>query len=159
LNLVAAGILVRRVEGRQVYYRADDSCPFLPELQGLLAKTAGIVDVLRESLRRVRGIEFAFVYGSIARGEAVGESDVDLFIAGTAGLRDLAAPIRKAHERLGRDIHPTVMAVDELTLSATDKRFVSSVLRGKKLFIVGDEDGLAKAVGTAQGRTARGIGR
>jgi DNA-binding IclR family transcriptional regulator len=48
--LVSAGILSRRKEGNRVYFRANPDCPFLPELQGLIAKTVGLVDVARDAL-------------------------------------------------------------------------------------------------------------
>ena len=69
-SLVRAGILERRQEGRQVYYRPDPKCPILIELQGIMAKTAGLVDVLRQVLQPFAPrIECAFIYGSIARSE------------------------------------------------------------------------------------------
>lgn len=34
-----------------VYYQANPDCPFFPELRGLLLKTAGLVDVLRDALK------------------------------------------------------------------------------------------------------------
>jgi len=37
--------------GRQVFYRANPDCPVLPELTGLLCKTVGLVDALREGLQ------------------------------------------------------------------------------------------------------------
>ena len=37
VNLVQAGVLRKRTEGKQVYYQADPESPFLPELQGLMA--------------------------------------------------------------------------------------------------------------------------
>src|SRR5439155_22838469 len=46
VNLVQAGILRKRTEGKEVYYQADSESPFLPDLQGLMAKTAGRVDVV-----------------------------------------------------------------------------------------------------------------
>lgn len=46
VSLVQAGILLRRQEGKQVYFRPDPSCPILGELQGIMTKTAGLVDVL-----------------------------------------------------------------------------------------------------------------
>jgi hypothetical protein len=33
-----------------VYFQANPECPFLPELQGLLVKTTGMVEVLWETL-------------------------------------------------------------------------------------------------------------
>src|SRR5689334_19414821 len=81
VNLVQAGILLRRGEGKHVYYQADPDCPILPELQGLMAKTAGLADVVREALSPMASrISFAFIYGSIARGEELTTSDVDLMV-------------------------------------------------------------------------------
>src|SRR4030095_12768690 len=81
--LVSADILRRRRDGNRVYFQANPDCPFLPELQGLLVKTAGMVDVLREPLAPfAKRIDWAFIYGSVARTEALAASDVDLMIIG-----------------------------------------------------------------------------
>src|SRR3546814_2958679 len=48
--LVALDVLRREQAGRQVFYRANPDCSVLPELTGLLRKTAGVVDVLRDEL-------------------------------------------------------------------------------------------------------------
>src|SRR5215813_13177005 len=82
-TLVEAGILQRREDGNRVYFQANPDCPFLSELQGLLVKTAGIVDVLRETLAPfAKRIDWAFIYGSVARAEELASSDVDLMIIG-----------------------------------------------------------------------------
>ncbi len=156
-NLEGAGIIVRDVQGRQVYYRANPSCPFLPELQGLFAKTAGLVDVIRDSLAKLDGrIQLAFLYGSVAKGEEVTESDVDLMVIGKVGLADLAMPMRAAREQLSRDVYPTVFSLQEFVSKAGEAGFVRTVLDGPKLFIVGSEDVLEKALGTAARGSAEG---
>jgi DNA-binding transcriptional ArsR family regulator len=51
--LAEMGLLIRQETGRQVYYRANPAVPGVPEeLTGLLRKTAGLVDVLRDALWR-----------------------------------------------------------------------------------------------------------
>jgi hypothetical protein len=40
----------REVRGKQVYLQANQKAAIFPELQGLFAKTVGLVDILRESL-------------------------------------------------------------------------------------------------------------
>ena len=49
-NLTEAGIITREVEGRQVYYRANEKCPIFNELKSIVRKTFGIADVIRQSL-------------------------------------------------------------------------------------------------------------
>ena len=61
-NLADMGLLLRQETGRQVYYRANVQCPIFEELAGLLRKTAGLVDVLRQALVPLTDkVEMAFV--------------------------------------------------------------------------------------------------
>src|SRR5213082_2068963 len=46
-RLVSGGVLTRRQEGNRVYYKADETCPILPELAAILTKTVGISGALR----------------------------------------------------------------------------------------------------------------
>jgi DNA-binding transcriptional ArsR family regulator len=146
-SLVNAGILERRQEGRQVYYRPDQNCPILPELQGIMTKTAGLVDVLQQTLQPFsKLIECAFVYGSIARSEELGDSDIDLMIIGRLGLSDLAPGLNKAERQLGRSINPILYTRNELAKKLHDgNHFLQTALGGEKLFVIGNEDDLAAA--------------
>jgi predicted nucleotidyltransferase len=148
VNLVHAGILHKRTEGKQVYYQADPETPFLPELQGLMAKTAGLVDVIREALAPLASrIEVAFVYGSVARAQELSTSDIDLMIVGEVGLKDLALPLRGARARLAREINVSVHSREEFARKArAQHHFVSAVLDKPKLFVIGtkhDVEGIA----------------
>ena len=74
--LVGAGILVRTREGNRIYFRAEQANPLFRHLQGIIAKTAGIVGLLRDVLAPLRErITVAFVYGSVARSLQRPESD------------------------------------------------------------------------------------
>lgn len=67
-RLTEAGLLLRTVQGRQVYYQANRHSALFPELQGLLLKTVGLADVLRSALAPLAAkVQVAFVYGSLAR--------------------------------------------------------------------------------------------
>src|SRR5436190_13240528 len=107
--LVDAGILRRRRDGNRVYYQPDPACPFLRELQGLLIKTAGLADVLKEALQPFSDlIDFAFIYGSVARNQEVSESDIDLMIIGPVRLVELSSALREAERRIQRVINPAL---------------------------------------------------
>lgn len=143
-RLSAAGILVTRRDGNRVYYRANADSPIFPELRALLAKTAGLVDLLRESLQPfATRIGSAFVFGSIARASETPESDVDLMIIGEVALRELAPALRKAEKALRRPINPSLYRPAEFVEKvAAGSGFVREVLNEKKLFVVGDQNGL-----------------
>ena len=143
--LVQAEILCRRQDGNRVYFQANASCPFLPELQGLLVKTAGMVDILRETLAPfATRIDWAFIYGSVARAEALATSDVDLLIIGEVGLADLSRALRHAEARLSRAINPTLYSREEFdTKRRARDHFLISVLDGATLCILGNRHELA----------------
>jgi DNA-binding transcriptional ArsR family regulator len=143
--LTSAEILRQRRDGNRVYFQANPDCPFLAELQGLLVKTAGMVDALREALAPfTKRIDWAFVYGSVARAEELAASDVDLMVIGKIGLAELAPALRRAEKRLSRAVNPTLYSRVEFgtKLRARD-HFLRSVLDGAKLFILGDSHELA----------------
>jgi DNA-binding transcriptional ArsR family regulator len=145
--LTDAGILSSHRQGRMVYYRANPDSPFFPELRGLLLKTAGLVDVLRDALRPLAAkVALAFVYGSIASAQERSESDVDVMVIGSVSPADLALPLRRAREQLGREINPTVYSVAEFNKKRIAKDpFLSEVLSHSRLVVLGSENDLGKA--------------
>lgn len=151
--LVQAGILTVRREGRMVYFQADPNCPVLPELQGLLSKTSGLLDVLRAALDPVtEQVMCAFVYGSIARSQELSGSDVDLLIVAEVGLKEIAPLLSAAQEKLGREVNPKLYRRAEFAkrLAAKD-HFLVSVLQQPKLFVIGNERELEQVAGRKAG--------
>jgi len=153
-QLVDAGVLKRWQDGNRVYYQADQDCPFLPELTGMIAKTTGLVDVLREALRsHGEAIQLAFVYGSLARGKQRSTSDVDLLVVSDLGLRHLADALERAEAVLRRPVNATVLSAAELERRVRDRNhFLQAILAGEKMFVVGSADELETIT---QGRPRR----
>jgi len=138
-SLVSAGILERREDGRRVYFRANAASPVFKDLRGLVEKTAGVVPSLASALEVFGdGIELAFVYGSIARGDERAASDVDLMIVGSVRQIDMVPVLRKLEDRLGRQVNATLYSQQEFRkrLAAGD-HFLGSVLRGKTILLRG----------------------
>lgn len=142
--LTGAGVLRRTVQGRQVYFQANRESPIFTELQSLLMKTTGAVDVLRDALAPLADrIAVAFIFGSAARGELRSESDIDLLVVGDASFAAVAAALTKAQERLGRDVNPTVYPSDEFASKIrSGHHFLTTVLQEPHVFIIGGSDEL-----------------
>lgn len=145
--MAEAGILETRQEANRTYYRPDVNCPLLPDLTGLITKTVGVADVLRDALVPLDPkIDWAFIYGSLARGEEVAESDVDLLVIGSAKLTDLARPLKTAQAELGRQVNPSVFPRREFATKLTaGNHFVCTLVAGDKLFLLGDPREFAAA--------------
>jgi|SRR5581483_4130649 len=148
-DLTAAGILKTHKQGRMVYYQANTESPLFPDLQGLLVKTAGLVDVLTDALKPLaKKLRLVFVYGSIASGQERSESDIDLMVIGSVMPADIVLPLRRAQQVLGREINPTVYSPAEFNRKRAGKNhFLTQVLSEPRLIVLGNEDELGQAVG------------
>jgi predicted nucleotidyltransferase len=145
-QLTQCGIIRRSVHGRQVYFQANLDSPIFPELKGLITKTAGIGDTLRAALAPIAGqLKVAFIYGSIARGEEGPRSDIDLLVVGDIAFADVVVNLQAAQKLLGREIFPTVYPPDEFKAKMRAKHhFLTSVLKGSKIYLIGDENELRR---------------
>jgi len=145
-NLTDTGIITREVEGRQVYYRANEKCPIFNELKSVVRKTFGVADVIRQSLATVADkIRVAFIFGSIARSTDDRKSDIDLMIVGTISFGDVVSLLSSAEEKLGREVNAVVYPIAEFKKKVKeDHHFVKTVLEDEKIFVIGDEGELRR---------------
>jgi len=143
-QLVDAGLVSRKTVGMQIFYTANQESPVFAEIKSLIIKTVGMHDVLLAALAPLRKkIIVAFVYGSVAQSSESTRSDVDLMIVGTVDFGDVVEKIAEAQRILNREINPTVYSVKEFRKKVREN-FLMTVLAGKKLFIIGDENVLAE---------------
>ena len=142
--LVGSGILMRRQDGRRIYYKANTESPVFPEMSGLIKKTAGMVPALKTELKRFDDrIELALLYGSVARGEEKPASDVDLMIVGSLKQIDLLPSLRKLESRFGREVSVTLFSLEEFRRKlASGDHFLKTVLKGKTISLKGTLDEL-----------------
>lgn len=140
------GLVSRTTSGNQVYYSANRNHPIFPELYTLVAKTVGVVHSLRSALSNIEDrITIAFVYGSFARQEETAASDIDLLVIGTATLDEVLDAVAAAGTSTGRIINPSVYSMREFKPKlASGNHFLSSVVRGPKVFLIGNEVELRK---------------
>ena len=142
LNLV-----LKKRDGNRLYYRANQQHPVFSEIQALVIKTVGLLDVLKSALADEKKIRLAFVFGSIARGSEKADSDIDLMVIGNIGLRSLTRLLRGLTEKIGREINPYILSTEEFNLRKSEnEHFVTQVLKDSKLFIIGEENDLKTMV-------------
>src|SRR5436190_16153432 len=148
-NLSKVGLIVRKSVGSQVFYQANRETPIFSEMRALVNKTTGVFSVLRSALHPLaKQIVVAFVYGSLAREEETAQSDVDLMVVGKATLDEVLSRLPTIEKSIGRPINPTVYSVAEFKSKlASGNHFLTAVLKGQKVFLLGDEDELSKMGG------------
>lgn len=128
-------------DGNRLYYTANFNHPLYKDICGLVEKTSGVSEKIKEILSAIKGIECAFIFGSFAKGEEKSHSDIDLIIIGEVGLRTLSSKLKVLTEQTEREINPHIYSLKSWKekLKKND-HFIKSVMGEKKIFLIGDED-------------------
>ena len=145
-RLELAGLVTVKRVGNQKHFKANCESPVFEEIQSLVIKTCGLADVIGEALSHLSArISAAFVFGSVARGEDGGASDIDLMVLSEdLSYADLFGALEAASERLGRTVNPTVYSFEEYSRRKNrGNEFVLRVLEQPKIWIVGGDGDLA----------------
>jgi predicted nucleotidyltransferase len=103
---------------------------------------AVLIETLRKSLAPwTDTIKAAFVYGSVARGTDVAESDIDLMVIGDElNYSDLYTTLQNAECAIGRKISPIFLSVKDWQRKASEKGpFIRRVKALPKNFVIGSE--------------------
>jgi len=145
-RLAQAGLVTVRRIGSQKHFQANPESALFGELTGIVRKTFGLTAPLREALEPLGNrIHAAFVYGSVAKRSDTARSDIDLMVVSDKlGYASIYAALEPLHERLGREINPTVYTRRELARRIkSDNTFVKRVLDQPKIWVIGSERDLA----------------
>jgi len=144
------GFLERSIQGNRVYYKVNRDTPIFEDLKNIFFKSVGIAEALKENLQDKR-IKIAFIYGSYARGEESLLSDIDLMIIGDISSKELSRLLSKPKTELMREINYAVFSLNEFIGKVTQKdHFINSVLKDKKIFIIGSDDELKGLIKSGQ---------
>jgi predicted nucleotidyltransferase len=148
LKLDRAGLLESWRLGNQKYYRANRQSPVFQELHGLIIKTVGLAEPIRDALKSVsRQVAGAAVYGSVAKGTDTSNSDVDLLVlSDDLSHPDLYEALRPVEVAIGRPINPTLMTPGEWeTKVRTPGTFAARIAQHPMVLVMGTVNDSATA--------------
>lgn len=139
--LARDGIVRSENRGNQVFYSANSDSPIYQELRNIVFKTFGVVGQLQDALSSLKKkIKIAFIYGSFAKGEETGASDIDLMVIGNTTLKEIVSTLAEPQNALGREINPTIYPTKEFRNKVVHgHHFVSTVLEDEKVFLIGGQ--------------------
>lgn len=143
-RMLAAGILRMTKVGNQHHYQANPQCPIYGELIGIVKKTFGVTEIIRQALSPLEDkIAWAFIFGSVANGKETSASDIDLMIIGDVAFSKAVNALYPVQEVLGREVNPKIFRPDEWKrLRKSNDAFVKDVMKKTRLAVMGDMDEL-----------------
>jgi len=137
------GLLTKTRQGNQNHYQANNECPIFNELKTITQKTFGVVEVIQSALSPiVDQLDFAFIYGSMAKGDEHAASDIDLMLVGSdLSYSEIMEMLDPPEQQLGRPINPTIYTRAEFNKRVkNDQQFVTRVMEQPKLWIVKEDE-------------------
>ncbi|MDE0129238.1 MAG: nucleotidyltransferase domain-containing protein [Gammaproteobacteria bacterium] len=137
--------------GNQKRFQANADSPIFDELCGILKKTAGLIPPIHEALDPVsERIDFAFVFGSVAKGGDTADSDIDLMVVSDElQIGEIQRYLYRTEHRLGRRIGLMARGRDEFAQeSKVEDSFISQVMSGPILFVLGSMKEIDEICGT-----------
>jgi predicted nucleotidyltransferase len=144
-RLAEAGLVTVERIGNQKHYQARRDSPVFEELHGLVVKTVGIAEPLRQALSpEVAAIRVAFVFGSVAKGTDKAGSDIDLLvISDSLRYPDLFESLQAAESVLARKVNPTVMTTAEWrSKRMRANSFAARVAAQPRVLVIGSDNEL-----------------
>jgi predicted nucleotidyltransferase len=140
-RLEREGLFRSEVSGRQKYFRLNRSYPLFNEVRGIVEKTIGAVPLLAEALKKVDGIDEAYLFGSFARHQQDAASDIDVLVIGAPRGDVLAETARKLERQLAREINYTVLTVKEFKSRQNRKdAFLANIWHNKRVPLIGPDE-------------------
>ncbi len=138
-EMARSGLLKDFRIGNQRHFQANPEFIFFAEIRSICVKSFGLVDVIRDALKQLaHGIEFAFVFGSVAKGTDRQGSDIDLLIVGDVDLFAVSMALEPAEKQLSRAIHQNIYSTSEWESMASKQSVMKSILKGEKILVIGN---------------------
>lgn len=144
-HLDKAGIVKKEPRANRLYYRVNKNYPFYFDLLELVSKESGLGATVIKEQGKLGKIKFAMFSGGFIRGSAGNPDRVDLLVVGRVVLPELAAIVRIEETKRGHEINYTVMSEEEFVFRKNrHDPFLSGILAGSRVMIIGDEEELVK---------------
>jgi len=143
-RLESADLIAATQIGRSRLVKVNTQHPYYPELASLILKAAGPAYEIGRRLRKIRGLEAAYIYGSWAR-RYLGEPghhprDVDVLVIGNPDPDEVDEACIRVGRKIGLEINPVIATPEEWRSRASG--FLKQLHKAPLLALLeSDEDG------------------
>ena len=133
----ALSLLTKEKKGNLILFSKNPACSFFDDVRNLYLKTDGYVGLLRSVFRSAT---YSFIFGSVPMGTYNEKSDIDLLIIGDMPEEDVSSSILEIQKSINQEINFIVWSQEDLLKKLKEQgQFIRNIVRGKKIWIAGDE--------------------
>ena len=114
-SLSSAGYLEKELKGQSIFYRANKTHPFFPEIHSIVKKYFGIDKIIEQILSDLGKVESVYALDDYALGQDSGL--IDVLIVGDVDMEKIQGLRHTVEQEIKRKIRIMVMSVQEFTES------------------------------------------
>ena len=131
------GLLSDEFQGKERFFFLNKDYPFLKEYKRIVLKGLGFEKNLEEKLKKIKGIDSAYIFGSYARNKLSLESDIDLLLIGDFDTLRLQKMLLEIQRLSNREINSVELTEKEFQKRRKEKDpFLEDVFSQKYIKIL-----------------------
>ena len=139
-NFLEEGVLESERRANARYFWINKNYPLYRELKSIVFKTVGVQGSITNILTKIKGISFAFIYGSYAKDGEHRASDIDVMMIGDINEGILISKFDQLEGRIKREINYNLYTLEGFKSDVKKKNpFLTEIMADKKIMLIGSE--------------------
>ncbi len=126
-------------------YLLNKEFALLDEVRSIIRKTIGVEVELKRELSKIKGVSFAFIFGSYAKKGFKADSDIDVFIIGRVNEVVVFKSIQKVEKIINRIINYHIVEQRDFIKKLKTSSFYKDIMR-EYVLLVGDTNEFKKII-------------
>jgi len=144
-NLEELNLVLSSKKGNLNLFQINKNSPLFSELKSIFFKTEFLSEIIKKSIKKLK-IDFAFIYGSFAKGVESKESDIDLFVVGSVDEDELVKIVQRIEKKVSREVNYILWNKDLFVKRAKKHHLLNEIAKNPVIMLVGDENELRKII-------------
>jgi predicted nucleotidyltransferase len=144
-NLKELNLVSTSKKGNLSLFKINRDASIFADLKSIFMKTEFLSEIIKKSIAKLK-IDFAFIYGSFAKGIEHEESDIDLFVVGSINEDELMTIVQKIEKKINREVNYVLWNKDLLALRAKKHHLLNEIAKNPVIMLLGDENELRKII-------------
>ncbi len=128
-KMAKSGILKFGKKANLVFYSINKQSPVFRELAAIVNKTIGIDAEIKKMIQDIKGVKFAFIFGSYVQKKFTADSDIDLFLIGKINESQLLKKLRPLENILGREINYHLYGEKDFRVKFKTNSFLKNIIK------------------------------
>ncbi|MDA3840705.1 MAG: nucleotidyltransferase domain-containing protein [Patescibacteria group bacterium] len=129
-------LLSSEVDGNRKIYFLNNNFPLIEEYKKIYIFKYGFENRIKEELKKISGIDLAYIFGSFLRSDFNKNSDIDLLLVGKHSSIEIIKAMSSLEEDFGREINVVNYSKKDFLEKKGEDDFLKNIFANEYLKII-----------------------